>query len=69
MTWKVSANPCIERDPGHQKKKSTEGQIQFQSNDDLFFDIQGAVHTDWVLLKPGLLKEVLTTLHEQVRRK
>jgi hypothetical protein len=35
----TSANPCIGRVPLHQEKKSMEEQVQFESNDDLFFSI------------------------------
>jgi hypothetical protein len=55
------------------KKKSMEEQVQFESNDDRFFDIRGIVHIDWVPERPTVnwvyYKDVLTILHERVRRK
>ena len=72
-TQKVSVNPCTERAPVHQGKRK-----HSRANPNLkqwcfFFNIWGIVHMDWVpegqTVNQVYNKEVLTNLHEQVRRR
>jgi histone-lysine N-methyltransferase SETMAR len=74
MTKKLSANPCIGMVPGHQgKKKARKNESNFKTMAIVFLGIRGIVHIDWVLegetLNQVYYKEVLTVLHEWVRRK
>jgi alpha-galactosidase/6-phospho-beta-glucosidase family protein len=68
-THKVWANPCPGRAPFHQGKESTAMQIQIERNDDLFYDIRGLVHVDWVTEVQTYYKEFFTNLRERARRK
>jgi predicted butyrate kinase (DUF1464 family) len=56
------------------KEKNLEEQVKFQSKDDrFFFFIRGIIHIDWVpegrTINQIYYKEVLTILHERMRRK
>ena len=63
--WKSSSSP--------RQKKARQSESKFKAMMIVFFDSRGIIHVDWV---PGgqtvnqvFYKEVLTNLHEQVRRR
>ena len=72
-TQKINTNPCTGRAAVHQGKRK-----HCRANPNLkqwwfFFDIWGIVHVDWVsegqTVNQVCYKEVLTDLHEWVRRR
>jgi hypothetical protein len=73
ITQKLGANPCIRRVPGHQGKKKHGRANQISKQRSVFFHIRGIVHIDCVpegqTINQVCYKEVVTTLHEWVRKK
>jgi len=75
MTQKVSANPCTGRAPVHQgKRKNGRANPNVKKAMMIVFsDIRRIVHVDWVpegqTVNQVYYKEVLTNLHEWVRRR
>jgi hypothetical protein len=72
MTQKLSANPCIGTVPLHQGKKKAQMMSHLKAII-VIFDIREVVHIDLApegqTVNQVCYKEVLTTLHERVRRK
>ena len=72
-TQKGNANPCTGRAPVHRGERKHGRANPNLSSDDIFFDIRGIVHVDWVpegqTVHKVYYKEVLTDLREQMRRR